>query len=327
MKRIFAMPAADSVRFLFRSMLFLPKLTRAKPHRQTPPCPSGFCRKLFRLGLPAWLGLAFALLGLSAFAQDKAAGAAALPWVGGPEARMRLIAAQTSAQATAEIGLEVRLAKGWKFYWRNPGEAGLKPAFDWSRSVNLASSEVRYPRPERFELGGFESFVYSDHVVLPIGVAKEDPSRPLALRLRLDYGICEEICLPRTDELALDLPAGPGLPKPEAALIARFQAMVPKPAESLGARFEVSRARLGRGQDALVVRVRTPTRLLKPDLIIEGDPPLWFGRPEVEVAKGGQTVFRAPILSPEAIAPLKGRPIRFTLIDGLSAIEAKGVLP
>ena len=53
---------------------------------------------------------------------------AAGPWVGDPAiGEARLVSAVTGTADLQELplGLEFRLAPGWKIYWRTPGEAGL----------------------------------------------------------------------------------------------------------------------------------------------------------------------------------------------------------
>src|SRR5690349_18182355 len=48
-------------------------------------------------------------------------------------------------------GIEITLDPGFKTYWRNPGDSGLPPRFDWSGSENVADVEIRYPAPYRHE--------------------------------------------------------------------------------------------------------------------------------------------------------------------------------
>ena len=66
------------------------------------------------------------------------------------------------------LGLHITLPKGWKTYWRSPGDAGLPARIDWSGSSNLADAEIRWPIPERFSLFGLETFGFEREVVLPI---------------------------------------------------------------------------------------------------------------------------------------------------------------
>src|SRR3712207_2310915 len=67
-------------------------------------------------------------------------------------------------------GIQITLDAGFKTYWRNPGESGLPPSFDWSRSENVAGVEVRWPAPKRHEDAAGVAYVYGQKVVLPLVV-------------------------------------------------------------------------------------------------------------------------------------------------------------
>ena len=89
-----------------------------------------------RWTLGAWRGLlpavfaALAVLGLGRMT-PAAADPAASEWFVTEQGSVRLIAAapQTGAADTRRLGLEFRLAPGWKIYWRAPGDAGLPRAW------------------------------------------------------------------------------------------------------------------------------------------------------------------------------------------------------
>src|SRR5947199_3721959 len=58
-------------------------------------------------------------------------------WDGTPRSAVRLIAGgRLEGTATLRAGIEVRLAPGWKTYWRYPGDSGVPPRFDFSKSQN-----------------------------------------------------------------------------------------------------------------------------------------------------------------------------------------------
>jgi DsbC/DsbD-like thiol-disulfide interchange protein len=99
-------------------------------------------------------------------------------------------------------GVELRLAPGWKTYWRAPGEAGIPPVFDWAGSQNVAGVRIHWPQPHAFRLNGLQSIGYAGEVVLPLEVTPRDPSRPVRLRARMDLGVCRDVCVPA--ELAFD---------------------------------------------------------------------------------------------------------------------------
>ena len=44
-------------------------------------------------------------------------------------------------------GLKITLSPGWKTYWKQPGETGLVPHFDWTGSKNVSAVKVLWPHP------------------------------------------------------------------------------------------------------------------------------------------------------------------------------------
>jgi suppressor for copper-sensitivity B len=156
--------------------------------------------------------------------------AASTDWDVNEQARTRLVAAKDSVAPDHDvirIGWQVDLAPGWKTYWRAPGEAGLPPRFDWSGSGNVAAVDVAWPTPERMTAYGFDSIVYDENVVLPITVRLSDPGQSVSLQLKVNYMVCEEICIPLEARHHLTLAAGTGEPAAEADLIDSFEARVP----------------------------------------------------------------------------------------------------
>ena len=60
----------------------------------------------------------------------------------------RLLAGWTDAGGTRISALELVLEPGWKTYWRNPGDTGLPPSFDWSAAANMTGAEIIWPAPQ-----------------------------------------------------------------------------------------------------------------------------------------------------------------------------------
>ena len=109
---------------------------------------------------------------------------------------------------TQMAALELRLAPGWKTYWRAPGEAGIPPAFDWTASDNIRAVAFHWPKPEIFDLNGMRTFGYHDALVLPIEISPVDAGRPIEVRARIDLGVCNEICVPMTVSVSGELAPG-----------------------------------------------------------------------------------------------------------------------
>src|ERR1700723_2568414 len=123
------------------------------------------------------------------------------------EARLVAGAMVKTADATfVRAGVEIKLDPGWKTYWRDPGDSGMPPTLDFSGSDNVKSVTVLWPAPGRFPDGpGGNSIGYLDHVVLPLRVTPIDAAKPSALRLKLGYEICGNMCIPVESNLKLPL--------------------------------------------------------------------------------------------------------------------------
>lgn len=152
-------------------------------------------------------------------ASVAAAGPSQSDWVSGYNSQVRLLAGADAAAAAGSrivAGVEIATKPDWKTYWRNPGDAGVPPMFDWSKSVNVASADVRYPAPRRLVDKGGVTIGYLGGVVFPVMVKPTDPAKPVALRLSIDYGVCKDICVPAQAELNLDFTPGEVGPLPES---------------------------------------------------------------------------------------------------------------
>lgn len=148
-------------------------------------------------------------------------------WVKGMNVETRLVGGHRAVPDGTVLpmaGVEIKLADGWKTYWRHPGDAGgIPPSFDWSGSENLAAARVLFPAPERLADASGENIGYKKGVVLPVELTPKDPGRPIVLRLAIEYGICREICVPAEAKLAarIEPSATPQLPPPIAAALSR----------------------------------------------------------------------------------------------------------
>lgn len=128
--------------------------------------------------------------------------------------------------------LSLTLSSGWKTYWRAPGEAGIPPAFDWSGSDNIAAVRFHWPSPTVFHSNGMQTVGYHDALVLPVEITPIDPARPVTVRLRVDLGVCNEVCMPAALAFAGELPA---TGSPDAAIRAALGAR-PRSAAEAGLR-------------------------------------------------------------------------------------------
>src|SRR5690242_4086254 len=62
------------------------------------------------------------------------------PWEADGQSAARLISARAVNESGGRMfrgGIEIRLKDGWKTYWRYPGDSGVPPVLDFSKSQNL----------------------------------------------------------------------------------------------------------------------------------------------------------------------------------------------
>ncbi len=232
----------------------------------------------------------------------------------GFHSRARLISGGQQGGAWL-AGIEITLDQGFKTYWRNPGDSGLPPRFDWSGSENVAGTEIRYPAPYRHEDAAGVAYVYGKKVVLPVLVRPRDESKPVRLVLAAEYGVCKDICIPARAEMSLDLTAeGPDRDAIEAAL-----AKVPRP-QALGAQADLSIlsvASLTRDKPALTVTVRAPDGA-KPSLFAEG-PENWYFSTSLP-DDGNRFTVTIEDRPRDASGPV---PLRLTLVAGAKSVETE----
>lgn len=129
-------------------------------------------------------------------------------WQGIDKTQVRLVSATTALGNGDDLllGLHFKMQKNWKVYWRSPGDAGYPPELDWSKSTNLQSVDMMWPRPERFEVLGLETLGYKDEVVYPLSVKVSDPTKPMDLNVHVRFLTCADICVPAEADLSLTLP-------------------------------------------------------------------------------------------------------------------------
>ncbi|MBK1696068.1 hypothetical protein CKO21_02260 [Rhodovibrio salinarum] len=251
--------------------------------------------------------------------------AASSDWANNEQGRVRLISASqgTGGQSDLRLGLQFNMAKGWKIYWRSPGEAGYPPQVDWSGSENLADAEIRWPVPHRFQLFGLQTFGYGGEVVLPVDAVAKDPAKPVRVHAKLDYLTCAEICVPRKATLAMTLPADTGGPSQQAHLIDRFRSQVPGEGAAAGLALTAVDLVADSKQPVLELTASAQPPFEAPDAVVEGLPETKFAKPEVTLtADGRDAVLRLTGQRGKlAEGTLAGKTVTITLFDGNRGLE------
>src|ERR1700730_7751148 len=217
----------------------------------------------------AALGWAAAVVASSLAIEARAEDAS--PWQRDGHSAVRLLAGSRSG-AVLLGGIALQLRRGWKPYWRTPGDSGVPPRFDFSKSENIDAVTVMWPAPTKFDDGaGGYSLGYHDQIVLPLRIVAKNSDKPVTLRAEINYAVCEKICIPveANAELAFTSVAS----TEDRALFAALDT-VPKPANVGDPNPLTIRDVKRDGKSAVLVDVATPDAR-EVSLFVEGPTPDW----------------------------------------------------
>ncbi len=93
-------------------------------------------------------------------------------------------------------GIQISLARGWKTYWRAPGEFGIPPRLELSRSENIRGVFMHFPRPTIYFDNDVRTIGYADKVVFPLDFFPDRAGSGMRAHADLHLGVCREVCVP-----------------------------------------------------------------------------------------------------------------------------------
>jgi DsbC/DsbD-like thiol-disulfide interchange protein len=264
----------------------------------------------------AALGLAAIIL-LSPAIEARADDAS--PWQRDGHSAVRLLAGSRSGSVLLG-GIAFQLQPGWKTYWRTPGDSGVPPRFDFSKSDNVEAVTILWPAPTKFDDGaGGHSMGYHDGVVLPLRIVAKNLDKPVTLRADVSYAVCEKICIPVQAEA--ELPFTSVASTEDSALFAALDT-VPKPANVGDPNPLTIRDVKRQGKSTVLVDVVSPDpRGL--NLFVEGPTPDW-GLPVPKLLESSPPGVRRFAFEldgmPPGVSP-EGAALKLTLVGGDRAYE------
>ena len=280
----------------------------------------------------ALLSSILAMGALALFSPPSLADQDASPWIKTEQTSVRLIAARSSIGEAEDVklGLQFKLKKGWKIYWRSPGDAGFPPNLNWQKSENLEKTSFGWPLPNRFEVLNLQTLGYKKEVVFPITATVKDKSQALKLRADLNYLVCDDICIPYKTNLSFDLPAGitTDTMSQNYHLISQYTAKIPgdgkahnlsiESVETTGDFKEIEKdVRKG----FISIKAKSGIPFTKPDVFSEGPELTFYGAPTVSLNHDSSVATINVPVTEEETAKIVTASLRLTLKDGARSAE------
>ncbi|MBP5990071.1 MAG: thioredoxin family protein [Piscinibacter sp.] len=106
------------------------------------------------------------------------------------------------------LGLVLEHQPHWHTYWKNPGDSGLPTTLAWTLPAGFKAGEIDWPTPSRLPIGPLMNHGYEGRLLLPVKV--EVPAGyagdTLSVKLRADWLVCKDVCIPEGGDFALDIP-------------------------------------------------------------------------------------------------------------------------
>ena len=265
----------------------------------------------------ATLGVAASIL-LSLFAPTARAQDAS-PWQEDAHSAIRLLAGSRSG-AVLLGGIALQLKPGWHTYWRTPGDSGVPPRFDFSKSDNVEAVTVLWPAPKKFDDGaGGTSLGYVEQVVLPLRIVAKNTEKPVTLRADVNYAVCEKLCIPVEANLELSFTS---VASTEDSALFTALDTVPKPANIGDPNPLTIRDVKREGRSEVLVDVVSPDdRPL--NLFVEGPTPDW-GLPVPKLLDHGPPGVKRFAFALEGVPPgvnPEGAALKLTLVGADRAYE------
>ncbi|ESQ92935.1 hypothetical protein ABAC460_01420 [Asticcacaulis sp. AC460] len=153
------------------------------------------------------------------------------------EAKLIAVSSSVPQGGDVMLALDYKTAPGWHTYWINAGDTGLPPKFTWSLPDDVTVEAPQFPTPETIPTFGLMSYGYQDRTVLLLPLhnrSKLGAGEALPLKARVDFLVCEKICIPESLEVSLRLTVGAIAPGADAKTLAKAAKALPKPAPFTG---------------------------------------------------------------------------------------------
>ncbi|MBR1150898.1 protein-disulfide reductase DsbD domain-containing protein [Bradyrhizobium sp. JYMT SZCCT0428] len=243
----------------------------------------------------------------------------ASPWQRDTHSAIRLLAGSRSG-AVLLGGIAIQLQPGWKTYWRTPGDSGVPPRFDFSKSDNVEAVTVLWPAPMKFDdgAGGF-SLGYKQQVVLPLRIVAKNTDKPVTLRADINYAVCDKLCIPVDAKAEL---AFASVASTEDGNLSDALNAVPKPANVGDPNPLTIRDVKREGKANVLVDVTAPGGK-DVSLFVEGPTPDW-ALPIPKLIEGGPPGVKRFAFELDGLPPgtsADGAALKLTLVGGDRAYE------
>ena len=139
-------------------------------------------------------------------------------------------------------GIHVQLAPEWHSYWSFAGDFGQAPNIKFHKTEHVRIKALPLPRPQRksflINKQNSYSFIYENELLIPLEIFIEEDyqKESFNLSLELEWAVCKDICLSKTNQLKLSLNLADQFKEDiqKQKIFQFWKQLLPLPAKNLG---------------------------------------------------------------------------------------------
>ena len=238
-----------------------------------------------------------------------------------------MLTGQVDQKAGTAAGLlEVNLNDGWKTYWRTPGEGGVAPSIDWSKSGNLQSVDWQWPVPKRYPFLGVETLGYKDQALFPMTLHVKDINKPVKLRATLTLSTCTNVCV--LTDYPIEMDFTPKQLQPDASAMHLYSqgiSQIPMPSSSV----KLEKALWDQKTETVSLVLTNPQGWKSPDIFVDTSADNFnettFSPPEIDIS-GNQLTAQIKASSWIESPQLKNKTLSLVISDQNLAVALSAPL-
>lgn len=118
-----------------------------------------------------------------------------------------------------QAGVLLDAREGWHTYWENPGDAGIPTTLEWTLPAGFTAGRIDWPAPRVMSEGTLTTYAYTGKTFLPVTItppAALDTGGAYPIKVKANWLVCKDICIPESAELEISLPVVDGPPAASA---------------------------------------------------------------------------------------------------------------
>jgi thiol:disulfide interchange protein DsbD len=121
---------------------------------------------------------------------------------------------------------------GWHMYWKNPGDTGLAPSFDWQLPHGMTVQDFQWPVPSYFERAGSNFYGYEKNPrwIVTFALDETMPEGTYPITLSAFWLACDGSCVPSSQQFETSITVSataPEIPPFPPVAAARQQLPIP----------------------------------------------------------------------------------------------------